>query len=127
MTCPATPGSRGRRPSREGQSLYQLLGVEKTASEDEIKQSYRRMALQLHPDKQKQRDNDKSSPASTDITITDLNMAKTVLLDPELRPVYDSYGSEGIAAVDVLGGTRYAPFINRFILWVLRTGGSFPR
>ena len=47
-------------------------------------QSYHRMALQLHPDKQQQQ---KMSPlsSSTDVSITDLNAAKSVLLDPELR------------------------------------------
>ena len=42
------------------------------------------MALQLHPDKQQQQ---KMSPlsSSTDVSITDLNAAKAVLLDPELR------------------------------------------
>ena len=40
------------------------------------------------------------------------------------RAVYDSFGSEGVAAVDMLGGARY---VNRVTLWLLRRGGAFSR
>ena len=34
-----------------GDSLYQILGIEKTSSQDDIKKTYRKLALKFHPDK----------------------------------------------------------------------------
>ena len=43
-------GGRGRGPV-DNSKLYQILGVEKTASADEIKKSFRKLAMKMHPDK----------------------------------------------------------------------------
>lgn len=64
---------------------YQILGVPKTASDDEIKKAYRKLARKLHPDVNP---NDKEANKK----FQQLNEANDVLSDPEKRKKYDKYG-----------------------------------
>ncbi len=66
---------------------YKILGVEKTASEDDIKKAYRNKARKLHPDVNP---NDKSA----DKKFQQLNEANEVLSDPAKRKKYDQYGKD---------------------------------
>lgn len=68
---------------------YKVLGVAKTASQDEIKAAYRNLAIKHHPDRNK----DKGKEAET--KMQELNEAYAVLSDAEKRQQYDAYGSEG--------------------------------
>ena len=52
-----------------------------------------------------------------------MNEAKSVLLNAELRKVYDAYGSEGIAAAEMVGSPAR---VNSVVLWILRKGGALP-
>lgn len=65
---------------------YEVLNVSKEATDSEIKKSYKRLALQLHPDKNR-------APGAVEAFKT-LGNAAGVLTDPEKRKNYDLYGSE---------------------------------
>jgi len=71
-----------------GKDYYKILGVAKSASPEEIKKAYRKLALKYHPDRNK---GNKSAEAA----FKDLNEAYAVLRDPEKRKQYDMFGAEG--------------------------------
>lgn len=64
---------------------YETLGVEPTASEDQIRKAYRKLARKYHPDVSKEPDREARMRA--------INEAKDVLLDREARKRYDATGS----------------------------------
>jgi len=66
---------------------YEVLGVQKNASTDDIKNTYRRLALQYHPDRNK--------GAGAEEKFKEISEAYAVLSDPEKRKRYDTYGHVG--------------------------------
>ncbi len=74
--------------SETNTDYYKVLGVEKTASEDEIKQAYRKLAKQYHPDKAKAENKEEAERKFKEI-----NQANDVLSDPEKRSNYDRFGT----------------------------------
>ncbi len=70
---------------------YDVLGVSRTASADEIKKSYRRMAMKHHPDRNK-------GDASAESKFKEVKEAYEVLKDPDKRATYDRFGHEGLSA-----------------------------
>ncbi|XP_067109714.1 dnaJ homolog subfamily C member 5-like [Osmerus mordax] len=89
-------GSRQRSLSTSGESLYQLMGLEKGCTHDDIKKSYRKLALRYHPDK---------NPDNPDTAekFKELNSAHTILSDVTKRNIYDSYGSLGLYVAQQFG------------------------
>jgi curved DNA-binding protein len=69
-----------------GNDYYQILGVDKSASADQIKKAYRKMAMKYHPDHAK---DDKGAEEK----FKKISEAYAVLSDPEKRKQYDTYGS----------------------------------
>lgn len=70
----------------EYKDYYRILGVNKKASQEEIKKAYRKLAIKYHPDKNK---GDKAAEEK----FKELGEAKEVLSDPEKRKLYDELGS----------------------------------
>jgi curved DNA-binding protein len=64
---------------------YKILGVSKSASVDEIKKAYRKLALQYHPDK--------GGGAEAEKKFKEANEAYQVLSDPQKRSQYDQFGT----------------------------------
>ena len=76
---------------------YQILGVQKNASEDELKKAYRRLAMKYHPDRNP---DDKQAEDS----FKEAKEAYEVLNDPQKRAAYDQFGHAGIEAAMGGGG-----------------------
>ncbi|KAF5382169.1 hypothetical protein D9615_004465 [Tricholomella constricta] len=72
-----------------GANYYKLLGVDKSANDDEIKKAYKKMALKWHPDR-----NAGSEEASH--KFKEISEAFEVLSDSNKRAVYDQFGEEGL-------------------------------
>jgi DnaJ-class molecular chaperone len=71
----------------EFQDYYEILGVGRTSSKDEIKKAYRKLALKWHPDRHEGGERDKAEERFKKIS-----EAYEVLYDPETRAKYDQFG-----------------------------------
>jgi DnaJ-class molecular chaperone len=69
-------------------NLYETLGVDKSASQDEIKKAYRKQAMKYHPDKNK-------GDATAEKKFKEANSAYQTLSDEGKRKQYDTFGSAG--------------------------------
>ena len=67
--------------------FYEILGVQRNASDDEIKKSYRKLAMKYHPDRNK---DDKESERK----FKEVSAAYEILKDSEKRSAYDQYGHD---------------------------------
>ncbi len=82
---------------------YEVLGVQRGASEDEIKKAYRKLAKQYHPDLNP---GDKSAEAH----FKEINEAYEVLSDSQKRARYDQFGHAGVDPNFGAGGSAYGGF-----------------
>ena len=97
---------------------YEVLGVSRTVTPEEIKKAYRKLAVQHHPDKHK---GDKKAEEK----FKEIGEAYEVLSDPEKRPAYDRYGHRAFAP-GAGGGGGGAGFHDPFDVFreVFNSGGG---
>ncbi len=85
---------------------YQILGVSKTASPEEIKKAYRKLARKYHPDLN-------PGDKSAEQRFKEINEAQEVLSDPEKRTKYDQFGQywqQAAAGTPPWSRSRYRRF-----------------
>ncbi len=78
---------------------YEILGIQKGASQEEIKKGYRKMALKFHPDKN-------PGDSEAEARFKEVSEAYEVLSDPQKKELYDRYGREGVRAGASAGGPQ---------------------
>ncbi|XP_073129405.1 uncharacterized protein [Henckelia pumila] len=83
-----------------GVDYYNILKVEKGATEEDVKKSYRRLAMKWHPDKNP--NNKKEAEAK----FKQISEAYEVLSDPQKRQIYDQLGEEGLKDMPPPGSTE---------------------
>ena len=91
--------------TRNKRDYYEILGIARNASEDEIKRSYRKLAVKFHPDKN-------PDDAGAEEKFKELGEAYDVLMDANKRAAYDRYGHAAFAqgTAGPGGGGFHDPF-----------------
>mmetsp|Transcript_97453 Transcript_97453/g.154202 ORF Transcript_97453/g.154202 Transcript_97453/m.154202 type:complete len:100 (+) Transcript_97453:94-393(+) len=80
----------GGKKKKKGADYYAILGVDEKANDGELKKAYRKLSMELHPDKCEQ---EKDVCQNKFI---EMSTAYEVLSDPEKRKTYDEHGEEGL-------------------------------
>ncbi|XP_010548385.1 PREDICTED: dnaJ homolog subfamily B member 1 [Tarenaya hassleriana] len=78
-----------------GVDYYNVLKVNRNASDDDLKKSYRRLAMKWHPDK------NPNSKKEAETKFKQISEAYDVLSDPQKRQIYDRYGEEGLKTAEL--------------------------
>ncbi|OMP00706.1 hypothetical protein COLO4_12443 [Corchorus olitorius] len=103
----------GRVPKKsDNTKYYEVLGVSKSATQDELKKAYKKAAIKNHPDK-----------GGDPEKFKELAHAYEVLNDPEKREIYDQYGEDALKEGMGGGGPSHSPFD---IFDTFFGGGGFP-
>jgi len=90
----------GRAPKKSNNTrYYEVLGVSKNASQDDLKKAYKKAAIKIHPDK-----------GGDPEKFKELAQAYEVLSDPEKREIYDQYGEDALKEGMGGGGGGHDPF-----------------
>ncbi|XP_030011939.1 dnaJ homolog subfamily B member 12a [Sphaeramia orbicularis] len=106
------------RKIKSCKDYYQILGVEKSASEDDLKKAYRKLALKFHPDKN-------HAPGATE-AFKAIGNAYAVLSNAEKRRQYDQYGEERTHTTRQRHHREFEADISPEDLFNMFFGGGFP-
>jgi len=110
-----------------GADYYKVLGVDKKATDGELKKAYRKLAMKYHPDKNK---GDKAAEAK----FKEVSEAYAVLSDKEKRRQYDEFGANGFqqrfSQEDIFRGFDFSDILKEFgfgggMFGGKRSGGRF--
>src|SRR5512136_64655 len=91
----------------EDKDYYKILGVSRDSTEEQIKKSYRKIAMEYHPDR-----NPGNKEAEEKFKIA--SEAYEVLRDPEKREIYDRYGIEGLKGTGFTGFRGFDDIFSAF-------------
>src|SRR5437899_7572576 len=95
---------------------YEVLGVTRSVTDDELKKAYRRLAKQYHPDANKEQ--------GAEARFIEINEAYEVLNDPQKRAAYDRYGHAGVNGMGAGGFGDFAGFSNLNDIFETFFGGA---
>lgn len=97
---------------------YDLLGVARDASDDDIKKAYRKAAMQYHPDRNRE--------ADAEAKFKEIAEAYEVLRDPQKRAAYDRYGKAGVNGRSGMGNAGFGHIdLNEALNIFMRDLGGF--
>lgn len=100
-----------------GKDYYGILGIEKGASDEDIKKAYRKQALRFHPDKNK-------SPQAEE-KFKEVAEAYEVLSDPKKREIYDQFGEEGKCSVHIFLTLPHCLYLFTFLGFLSQPSGYY--
>jgi len=83
---------------------YEVLGVDRKASKDDVKKAYRKLAMKYHPDR------NKDSPKEAEEKFKELSEAYEVLVDDDKRSRYNQFGHEGVKSTFTGGDFDWSDF-----------------
>jgi molecular chaperone DnaJ len=98
-------------PRTNQRDYYEILGVSKTSTIEEIKSSYRKSALKWHPDRNPENKDE------AEVRFRECTEAYSILSDPNKRQIYDTYGHSGLAGAGAqtdFNGTIFQDFHDIF-------------
>ena len=96
--------------SSSKRDYYNVLGLSKGASDDEIKKSYRKLAMKYHPDNAKRKGLDAKAQKEYEEKFKEIGEAYAILSDPDKRAAYDRFGHaafQGGGAGPGFGGVKF--------------------
>jgi len=86
---------------------YEILSVSRNATEEDIKKSYRRLAMQYHPDRN-------PGDREAEERFKEAAEAYEVLSDPQKREIYNQYGHEGLSSSGFQGFSGFEDIFSSF-------------
>jgi DnaJ homolog subfamily A member 2 len=105
---------------------YNILGIQKTSSQKDIKKAYHKLAKKYHPDKIPANTSNELK-AQSNAKFQQIGEAYEILSDPEKRKIYDIYGKDGLKQDQQAGMNPFDVFNNIFNMGSTKTNNTFSR